>query len=54
MREFVMPRLSLSDEEEMVVAKWLCEEGGQFEEGDPLLERYFRMLLLFACLGLCC
>ncbi len=38
MREFTMPRLSLSDDEEMIVARWLIDEGTLFEEGDPLLE----------------
>lgn len=38
MLEFCMPRVSLSDDEEMVVARWLVEVGTQFREGDPLLE----------------
>ena len=33
-----MPRVSLSDDEEMVVARWLVEVGTEFREGEPLLE----------------
>lgn len=38
MLEFFMPRVSLSDDEEMVVARWLVEVGTEFREGEPLLE----------------
>lgn len=39
MREFTVPRVALGDDDnEMLLSAWSIEEGGAFDEGDPLLE----------------
>ncbi|GAA1620214.1 dihydrolipoamide acetyltransferase family protein [Kribbella sancticallisti] len=38
MDDFLMPKVAMSDDEEMIVTQWLLAEGDTFEEGQPLLE----------------
>lgn len=38
MEPFLMPRVSLSDDEEMVVSRWLVAPGTEVREGQPILE----------------
>ena len=38
MEDFLMPKVAMSDDEEMIVMQWLLAEGDTFAEGQPLLE----------------
>lgn len=38
MREFVMPRVALDDDEQMLLTGWLVKEGAEVHDGDPALE----------------
>lgn len=38
MEPFLMPRVSLADDEEMIVSRWLVAEGETVKEGQPVLE----------------